>query len=591
MNTTQTTDTDTGNNNDNNTSFSLVSVNSTNSYGQILKNNRWLCGFRVNNMDGPQGLTQQVASYIDGAAPLVEETNDILTGVITTHNKRESNYVHHGWSTGAITTISPWTSSRIYTANRQSPGGNWITRRILAQRLRVRVFLEDLAPVPEFEAAIKEALSRSTRFEKFQEVYRSLERWGDVVPLEIDMGYSLSFTDTEGNFAQLPAATLNNPTSLSTIKAANIIRKGANINMGWDEGTWATMEIPAIEWRPIRIITVAPTLSLLSNDIQTRLADLHNERLSYVPPLTIDPIGWPCIIHDGTNHTSRTISEVGIRSGDHIVALSVTYLDGVTWRGGGHGGNEQTFTLTEGEHIIEMLTCTDDGWLRAIQFITNKGRCSAIYGKLDGTPAISRSEGGVLVGFTISTKLHHQVDLGYWMTGVNGIWRHDLIPRAPKENDVYSEYIGAKNQRGKGFNDRALVGNSSSIYITCVEIRAIGAIHSIELTYTDAEDGKNRKFKTPRHGELPAPCSRFELETGEHIVSITGKYDDNWLTQLCFGTNLGRASDVYGSGGGQSFSVRAPLGENGRSMRLQYVIGRCGAGLNAIIFAWTTGLP
>ncbi|KEP46788.1 jacalin-like lectin domain protein [Rhizoctonia solani 123E] len=361
--------------------------------------------------------------------------------------------------------------------------------------------------------------------------------------------------------------------------------------MGWDEGTWTTMEIPAIGWRPIRIITVAPTLSLLPDDIQTQLADLHNERLSYVPPLTIDPIGWPCIIHDATHHASRTISEVGLRSGGHIVALAITYLDGITWRGGGNGGNEQTFTLTEGEHIIEMLTCVDDEWLRAIQFITNKGRCSAIYGNLEGTPTISRSEGGVLAGFTISIKLHPTVGMGYWMTGVNGIWRHDLIPRAPKENDVYSEYISAKNQHGKGFNDRALIGNSSSIYITCVEIRANDAIHSIEFTYTDAEDDKNRKFKTPRHGGPHAPYYRFELERGEHIVSITGKYGDDWLTQLCFGTNLGRASDVYGRGDGQSFSVRAPLGENGRSMRLQYVIGRCGDGLNAVIFAWTTGLP
>ncbi|EUC54960.1 jacalin domain protein, putative [Rhizoctonia solani AG-3 Rhs1AP] len=155
----------------------LPAENNLDSNGCILRQNGWLCGFRVDNMDGPQNLTRQVASYVDGAAPLTVETNDILTEVITAHNKRESNYVHHGWSAGAITTISPWTSSRIYMTDRQSPDGKWITRRILAQRLRVRVFLEDLAPVPEFEAAIKEALSRSTRFEKFQEVYRCLKRW------------------------------------------------------------------------------------------------------------------------------------------------------------------------------------------------------------------------------------------------------------------------------------------------------------------------------------------------------------------------------------------------------------------------------
>ncbi|CAE6471176.1 unnamed protein product [Rhizoctonia solani] len=482
--------------------------------------------------------------------------------------------------------------------NRHNPNGAWITRRILAQRLRVCILLEDLAPIPEFETAIKDALNRPTRFEKFRAVYRALDRWGDVVPLEIDIGYSLSFTDTEDNFVQLTASTSNNTLiNLSAIKMANIIRKGA-IGLTWDEGTWTTTEelVPTAGWRLIRIIAVAPTLSLLSDDIQMELANLHNERLYYDPPLTIDPIDWPYLMHDGAYNASRTISKVEIRSGSHVVALSVTYLDGVTWRGGGTAGHEQTFTLTEGEHIVEMLTCVDNEWLRAIQFITSKGRCSAIYGKLEGTPTISKSEGGVLAGFSISTKKHPQ--WGFWMTGVNGIWRHDFIPRTPKENDVYSEYIGAKNQHGKGFNDRALIGNSSSIYITCVEIRAHTAIHSIEMhnpnlqkcTYIDAKDIKHRKFKAPRHGGSHGSYYRFDLERGEHIVSITGKYDDDWLTQLCFGTNLGRTSDIYGGGAGQSFSTRAPLGENGRSMRLQYVIGRCDIGLNGVIFAWTPDL-
>ncbi|CAE6397793.1 unnamed protein product, partial [Rhizoctonia solani] len=480
--------------------------NERSGYDHILKQNGWLCGFRVDNMDGPRALARQVASYIDGAAPLVEETNDLLTETITTHNQRGSNYVHNGWSAGAIGSTSSWTSSRIYMTNRHNPNGTWITRRILVQRLRVCALLEDLAPVPEFETAIKEALNRPTRFEKFRAVYRALDRWGDVVPLEIDIGYSLSFTDTEGNFVQasfylsLTAGTSNNtPINLSEIKTANIIRKGA-IGLTWDEGTWTTTEelVPTTGWRPIRIIAVAPTLSLLSDGIQTQLTELHNERLYYDPPLTIDPIGWPYIMHDGAYNASRTISRVEISSGDHIVALSVTYLDGATWRGGGTAGNEQTFALTEGEHIVEMLTCVDNEYLRAIQFITSKGRCSAIYGKLEGTPTISKSEGGVLAGFSISTKKHPE--WGFLVTAVNGIWRHDLIPRTPKENDVYSEYIGAKNQHGKGFNDRALIGNSSSIYITCVEIRAQGAIHSIECTYTDAKDIKSRKFKAPRHG-------------------------------------------------------------------------------------------
>ncbi|KAG8755476.1 hypothetical protein FRC11_005992 [Ceratobasidium sp. 423] len=120
-----------------------------------------------------------VAAYVDRVALLIEAMNNILTETITTHSKRESNYVHHGWSVGTIGTFSPWTSSRTGTANHPDMGGTWITRRTLAQRLRVRVLLEDLTPVPEFEAAIEEALTHPTTvtFEKFQAVYRALGCW------------------------------------------------------------------------------------------------------------------------------------------------------------------------------------------------------------------------------------------------------------------------------------------------------------------------------------------------------------------------------------------------------------------------------
>ncbi|KAG8746796.1 hypothetical protein FRC11_012605 [Ceratobasidium sp. 423] len=87
---------------------------------------------------------------------------------------------------------------------------------------------------------MEEALTRPSRFEKFQEVYRALGRWGDVVPLEIELGSSLSLTDTEANFAQLPATTpYNSFAHLSTIKTANVARKGVANNMEWSDGTWA----------------------------------------------------------------------------------------------------------------------------------------------------------------------------------------------------------------------------------------------------------------------------------------------------------------------------------------------------------------
>ncbi|CAE6491755.1 unnamed protein product [Rhizoctonia solani] len=122
-----------------------------------LKNSGWLCGFRVDNIDKPQVLPHRVALYADGAIPFIEETNEMRTEVATMNDKRKSNYVHHGWSAGAIATVSPWTTSRIHSTNRHNSGGAWVTKKILATRLRIQVLPQDLAPVPEFVVAMEEA--------------------------------------------------------------------------------------------------------------------------------------------------------------------------------------------------------------------------------------------------------------------------------------------------------------------------------------------------------------------------------------------------------------------------------------------------
>ncbi|CAE6426585.1 unnamed protein product [Rhizoctonia solani] len=583
---------------------------------QILKNAGWLCGFRVDNMDGPQVVARQVASYVDGAALFVEEKDDIFTEIITTHLKHESHYVHQGWSVGAVTTVSPWTLSRRDATNRYNAGGTWITRRTLALRLRLQVLLEDLVPAPEFEAAIEEALTRPSRFEKFQAVYQALSRWGDVVPLEIELGSSLSLTDTEANFAQLPVTTLYNSfTHLSTIKTANIARKGVASNLEWREGTWTMAGVPATGWRPIRIVTVVPTISLLADSLQARLTKLYAERFSYVPSLMFDPIGWQCKTHDDTNNASRTISSVEIHGTDEIIGLSIKYLDGVVSRGGRDAGNRHTFALNSGEHIVEILTCTIHEWRHGIQFITNTGRCSVIYGMLEGTPIISRSKGGVLAGFSTSSKEHPEWN--YLITGVRGIWRYDLLPRVPKENDVYSDYYGAATEHGKGFNDRALIGNSNSMRISSIEVWSGAGIDGIQVglkpytpsqsvahhsynvrsntqkfTYTDDENSQNDKLKTACHGGSGGAHHSFELRNGEYIVSASGRFNEEGVTQLCFVTNLSRRTEVYGEGDGQPFSALAPPDESGRYLRLQYILGKSDdTQLNGVMFVWTPNLP
>ncbi|KDN40040.1 hypothetical protein RSAG8_08361, partial [Rhizoctonia solani AG-8 WAC10335] len=498
----------------------------------------------------------------------------ISSEAIVTNTKRETNYVHRGWSIGAVRTVSPWASSRIAANNQPNAEGTWYTRMTRAKRFKVQVLLEDISPVPEFEAAMEEALRQPTTFEKFQGVYRALTRWGDVLPLEIEMGSSLALTDTEVDRIQLqlPEAGERNYSHLawlSTFKTADTTMSGDDLR--WSDGNWATVEIRDHQWQVITIGKVVSTIDLLPSDLR-RIRNCHRT-------------------YDDNQHASKTISSVTIRSSDYIELLSITYSDGTTSSrhgGGGNIGTEYKFTLAIGEHITEMLTWTDGNWLRGIQFITNMGRCSVAYGWFQGIPVISRSQGGGLVGFSTSSKKHSEWK--YILTGVRGIWRYDLISRIPKENDVYSDYFGA-TQHGKIFNDRALIGNSNSLYISSVEVRFGTLINSVQFTYADTRDSRNN-LMIAHHGGSGGAHRRFELGSGEYIVSISGKSNEQDITQLCFGTNRGRTSEIYGGGDGPSFSALSPLGESGNAMRLQYVIGKSnGTTLNGIMFVWTPELP
>ncbi|CAE6455356.1 unnamed protein product, partial [Rhizoctonia solani] len=195
----------------------------------MLRRAKWLRGFRIDNVHGPQVAIQQVASCVDRATPLIEEMSDISTEIIVTSTERETNYVHCGWSIGAVRTVSPWTSSRIAANNQLEPDaeGTWYTRMTRSKRFKIQTLLEDLAPVPEFEAAIEEALRQPTIYEKFQAVYRALARWGDVLPLEIELGSSLALSDSDMDRVQfqLPETggrKYNNITWLSMFKTADI---------------------------------------------------------------------------------------------------------------------------------------------------------------------------------------------------------------------------------------------------------------------------------------------------------------------------------------------------------------------------------
>ncbi|KDN33540.1 hypothetical protein RSAG8_13372, partial [Rhizoctonia solani AG-8 WAC10335] len=396
---------------------------------------------------------------------------------------------------------------------------------------------------------------------------------------EIEMGSSLALTDTEIDRIQLqlPEAgerSYNNLAWLSTFKTADTTMSGDDLR--WSDGNWATMEIRNHEWQVITIGKVVSTIDILPGDLRTRLSELYAQRLSYFPPYGIGRIRHCHRTYDDNQHASKTISSITIRSSDYIELLSITYSDGTTSSrhgGGGNVGTEYKFTLAIGEHITEMLTWTDGNWLFGLQFVTNTGRCSPQYGAHRDIPGVARAKGGVLVGFLSHTSQHPSYKEMF--SGVQGIWRHDLLPRIPKEDDVYSEYFGDTHSswHEDAFNDRVLVANSKSIYISCVKIWSGDGIDSIQFIYNDNKDGQELKSTTLRHGGPGGSPHQFVLEGGEHIVTVSGRYGEQRITQLCFATNRGRTSGVFGDGKGQPFSAFAPRDKDGNYFRLQYICG------------------
>jgi hypothetical protein len=112
-------------------------------------------------------MPNQVARPGSTGPSHIRELNNITTEVLRTWSERETNYVHQGWSL-----------SRIASHNQISHNNALsVTKRVIAQLLRVDIQLQQLKPNPEFEANIRAALGKPNNFEKFHGLYRVFELW------------------------------------------------------------------------------------------------------------------------------------------------------------------------------------------------------------------------------------------------------------------------------------------------------------------------------------------------------------------------------------------------------------------------------
>ncbi|CAE6452314.1 unnamed protein product, partial [Rhizoctonia solani] len=519
--------------------FALTSLKDAKDKGALLQNIGYLCGIRVNNNDGPQNLTRRVAQFIGTEPPITQEMNDFLTETITTNSERETNYTHQGWSKAATSTTSPWISSRIAANNQQNEKGTWLTRRALVQRFSLRISPEDLIPAPEFEAEIQAALAKSTVFQQFEAVYRALNKWGDVVVLGIEMGTSLVLTDSSTNMNQLPTMAEWTDTSyLATIQTARITRKvcGRRLSIlgGWymankdkcghailpDSGTKAFIPVSPIYWRQTIIKEVLPTTRLLPLELQSQLSQLYSQRLTYNPVITRSDSS--CRTHDDTHYASMNVSSVIIHATGDVRSVTFKYADGIglsKHEGSENDGIQHEFVLVDGEHITEMLIWRD-GWVYGIQFVTNFGRCSPNMGGSWNKPTVARSKGGVLVGIVSLIKKH---EMGHLFRDIQGIWRHDVVDKVPKEDDVFSDYFGSK--KGMPFNDRVIVRNSD-MAISRIEVRCWNIIDGVQVCYFPR--GSNGRYRPKKRSPEDTKGRPMRLQY------LCGKRTENFLSGFMF---------------------------------------------------------
>ncbi|EUC54697.1 jacalin-like lectin domain protein [Rhizoctonia solani AG-3 Rhs1AP] len=302
---------------------------------------------------------------------------------------------------------------------------------------------------------------------------------------------------------------------------------------------------------------------------------LHQSLTTYCPATTNAIVSGGASF-DGSPHAFQTMSKVAIYSdGLYIRTLSVKYTNessSVEYGGKQKPNNE--FELTPGDHITEVILWKDSEGVSGIQMNTSTGKMSKHFGSDTGSPTIMRSVGGCLAGFSgviQADKIH----------GLQTIWRHDVQGLGLGGDREFSQYYGGMG--GTSFSDWPFVRHSDSAHIKTIRVRSETYIDGIQITYEDTCSSTSQQ--ADYHGGSGGKEHFFRLEANEHIVAVLGRYN-GYIVQLCFETNRGRTSDIFGGYEGESFRCQAPETSDGKATRLHYLCGRSGAWLNGILLVW-----
>ncbi|CAE6533037.1 unnamed protein product [Rhizoctonia solani] len=150
-----------------------------------------------------------------------------------------------------------------------------------------------------------------------------------------------------------------------------------------------------------------------------------------------------------------------------------------------------------------------------IQMNTTNGKTSRHFGSDSGTLTIMRSTGGCLAGFSGIVQADKIHDL-------QTIWRHDVQGSGLGGDRVFSQYYGGV--AGTPFSDWPFVRHSDSAHIKKIRVKC--------GTYVDGIQAGYALFRQVRYNK--------------------------YIVQLCFVTNRGRTSDIFGGGEGEDCRCQAP---------------------------------
>ncbi|KAG8777032.1 hypothetical protein FRC12_000573 [Ceratobasidium sp. 428] len=105
------------------------------------------------------------------------------------------------------------------------------------------------------------------------------------------------------------------------------------------------------------------------------------------------------------------------------------------------------------------------------------------------------------------------------------------------------------------------------------------------MTYSQKSDHGAVVSQAPYRGKLEGEKHSFELAPNEYIVAVSGNQNDRLIVRLCFFTNKGRTSGVFGGNNENAFMCQ-PQTIDGNSMRLAFTLGKAEDNLHGLLLVW-----